>query len=140
MTELTDIQFPSVDEEPANIELADDAYGSAGRWLRANTRDSSKFDILHKENIGYGFRKNLYGAKPLGLVISSSALIVSLFLAIFPLASLSGTATNLSAFFALTCLILWLTVVTADWVKDAALSYANQLLSSLENRRQLNPY
>lgn len=131
LAKLPNIEFPTEHEEKDNPIAADDAYGSAGRWLRANTRDTSKYSILHKENIGYGFRRNLYGAKPMGIVISATALMVSIIAALF-VGSVSTVAATLSATFSLLCLILWLVIVRSRWVKDAAITYANQLLSSLD--------
>lgn len=131
LSTLTDINFPSEAMELNNPGDADNAYSSAGRWLRSNTRDINQFGILHKENIGYGFRRNLYGAKPLGVTISIASIIASL-LSPFLVCSISNTAASLPAFFAFLSLILWVFVVKNEWVKDAAMSYANQLLSSLD--------
>jgi hypothetical protein len=72
---------PTADEENADPEAADAYYARGATWLRENTRDTKKFDILFKENIGYGFRRNLLGLKLPGLILN--ALIVAVCLGIF---------------------------------------------------------
>lgn len=54
---------PTAAQEAANQADADTFYEACGTWLRANTRDAKKFPILFGENVGYGFRRNLFGLK-----------------------------------------------------------------------------
>ena len=103
-------------------------------WRRENTRDSSKFALLLKENTAYGFRRNLYGLKIAGLALlvgcfclvayDSRALLLSGELPGPPAISL------LVAY--LVSGLLWPSLVTASSVRDAADEYARQLLTSLE--------
>jgi hypothetical protein len=72
---------PTVDEERADPAGADTYYARGATWLRENTRDTKKFDVLFNENIGYGFRRNLLGLKLPGLLLN--ALILTACLAIF---------------------------------------------------------
>ena len=72
---------PTPDDEGANPAAADTYYARGVTWLRENTRDTKKFDILFKENIGYGFRRNLLGLKLPGLLLN--AFIVAVCLGIF---------------------------------------------------------
>lgn len=59
---------PTAEEEGANPSQANDFYLSANNWLREHTRDTRAFSILFKENITYGYRRNLLGLKPLALM------------------------------------------------------------------------
>ena len=72
--------FPDEDQEKHNPDAADGIYQSGIRWLLNHTRpdDSKKFDLLFKENIAYGFRRNALGLKPLGLIISIVSLLWAL--------------------------------------------------------------
>jgi hypothetical protein len=54
---------PTADQEATNQAGADAFYQSCGTWLRSNTRDARKFPLLFGENVGYGFRRNLFGLK-----------------------------------------------------------------------------
>lgn len=44
--------------ESEDPDAADRIYESAGAWLRAQTRDRTRFGLLLQENSGYGFRRN----------------------------------------------------------------------------------
>lgn len=54
---------PTEADERDNPALADAFYELAGTWLRTNTRDAKKFNILFNENCAYGFCRNLLGVK-----------------------------------------------------------------------------
>jgi hypothetical protein len=54
---------PTAEQEAADQAAADTLYEACGTWLRANTRDAKKFPLLFGENVGYGFRRNLFGLK-----------------------------------------------------------------------------
>jgi hypothetical protein len=54
---------PTAGQEEADRAAADTFYDACGTWLRANTRDAKKFPLLFAENVGYGFRRNLFGLK-----------------------------------------------------------------------------
>ena len=50
-------------------EEADKVYFSANEFLKSKTRDGTKFNLLLKENISYGFWRNLYGSKIIPLIL-----------------------------------------------------------------------
>lgn len=58
---------PTVEKERTDPAAADTYYARCGNWLRENTRDNKKFKLAFEENVAYGFRRNLYGLKWLGL-------------------------------------------------------------------------
>jgi hypothetical protein len=72
-----DVPFPDKDQEANNPVAADEVYQSGVRWLLNHTRpeDNKKFDLIFKENVAYGFRRNALGVKPFGLVISVGSLL-----------------------------------------------------------------
>lgn len=72
--------FPDEDQERHDPDAADEVYQSGIRWLLNHTRpdDSKRFDLLFKENVSYGFRRNALGLKPLGLIISIGSLVWAL--------------------------------------------------------------
>ena len=71
------LTFPDADLENNDPAKADEAYQSGARWLLDHTRPDAekKFDLLFKDNITYGFRRNALGAKPLGTVIAIGCLL-----------------------------------------------------------------
>ncbi len=128
------MNLPSPEEERASPKEADAKYESVVRYLLANTRDSSKFALLLKENTAYGFRRNLYGLKSAGL-----AMLVGCFCFVAYNSRdvlLTGELPEPPAIYLLIAYlvygVLWLALVTASSVRDAADEYARQLLTSLE--------
>lgn len=61
---------PTATQEPADPTGADGFYTRAGNWLRENTRNQKKFDILFNENVTYGYRRNLYALKWPAIVLN----------------------------------------------------------------------
>ena len=132
---VTGLTMPSSLDENSDLESADQAYRSATRWLIEQTRDRDRFDILFHENISYGFRRNLYGLKPLGLLFSIFAAVWSLVL-LYPdweQGEWFSKPLGLAAFtFSCAVIFLWLFIVTRTWVRDAGYAYAWQLLASCD--------
>lgn len=60
------LAFSSPQHEAANPSAADDVYRSATKKL-IEQRRGPQYKLLHGENASYGFRRNLYGLKPLVL-------------------------------------------------------------------------
>ncbi len=123
--------------ENAHPDKADAFYQRCGTWLREQTRDKDKFNILFEENKTYGFRRNLYGlrhaALALDFLISAAATIVLTTESLNWLESLGGTYILLSVI--VVCALhaaYFLIYVTKKSVKDASELYERQLLLSIE--------
>lgn len=71
-----DISMPTAEEETSNPSQADDIYLGVGRRLRELTRDNKS--LLFKENINYGFHRNMTGMKYVGIVTSLIGIFFSL--------------------------------------------------------------
>jgi len=69
--------FPDTDSETNDRAKADEAYQSGARWLLDHTRlsDGKKFDLLFRDNVTYGFRRNALGARPLAIIIAVGCLL-----------------------------------------------------------------
>jgi hypothetical protein len=125
-------RVPSADEEAAEPEAADDCYQSCIDWLLEQTRADA---LLKQENIGYGFRRNLYGAKGPALVVLGGALS-------FDLAAIflheGNTDTQIAAGWIVAATLIatagiWLFVITPAFVTDAGFAYARRLVARVEN-------
>ena len=69
--------MPSKAEEEQDPSAADRIYKMCSDWLRNKALElkaRSPFDVVHSENITYGFRRNLLGIKPYGLAILALAI------------------------------------------------------------------
>jgi hypothetical protein len=137
--------FPVEDQERHDPEAADEVYQSGIRWLLNHTRpdDSKKFDLLLKENISYGFRRNALGIKPFGLIIS----IVSLLWVLIATGVLFGSTRkfiDVGALFRMpasevSCLtlsaamvLIWVLFFTRASLRTAAFTYAEMLLRACD--------
>jgi hypothetical protein len=73
------IPAPNAAEELADPEGADHAYMAAARRLRELTRGEAK--LLLKENIAYGFHRNMTAMKPVGITSCLLGTVYGLFIA-----------------------------------------------------------
>jgi hypothetical protein len=128
---------PTVKEEKANP--------AGGRRLlrtllqlgvRENTRDRKKFNLVFEENVTYGFRRNLYGLKWLGLALNVFVVVIC---AIWiwkswPVGHDDGVAARLPyvIIVAFAHALFFIFAVTKAGVIEAANQYARQLLLACE--------
>jgi len=131
LSERTDIQAPSVDEENADSSAADAVYKSWSDYLRSQTRDTKQYPMVFKENVNYGFRRNLLGLKTYCLLIG----LISIAMIAVP-AYLSKVLSNDQIAFLIVLIIYFVlvsTVVKRSWVKFTAYAYAHHLLESVDS-------
>jgi hypothetical protein len=132
---LPDLKIPTVEEERADHQHADKIYDACCAFLRAKTRDKKAFFLVFEENINYGFRRNLWGMRPLGIVASVAGLMV---IGLAALIYSRGEATIpkvLWLYGAINLLLLsaWIFIFNKNWVKTAADAYATRLLESTDS-------
>ena len=123
------LAMPTEAEETADPAAADVVYRTCSDWLR-NTALQKKakapFDVVHTENIAYGFRRNLLGIKPVGLLLCGGALMATgaaFFFGKQPFFELSGIVV-LGAYL--------LFGVTKQALKRAADEYSKRLLNAVQ--------
>lgn len=120
---------PTLQQETVDPDAADRMYDSAVDWLRAKTRDTKLHDLLFAENISYGFRRNLWGMKPMGITtcLFGALVIAGLFFGIPsfdmapPVAAAMLMIITIQIFF-------WVVVIRPRWVAIPAEAYAKTLL------------
>ncbi len=127
--------FPTATEEAAEPARADDLYVAAVRMQITKTRDTKKYNLLFKENMHYGFCRNLFAMRPMGLVVSILGVVVSC------AAGWWFIHTNAPEIRPWVCaaadlvfLYLWIFTINAAWVKPPAFAYAERLFESTENQ------
>jgi len=130
---ITDIQIPTLEEEQMDPQRADEIYEACTKFLINKTRKIDEFPLVFQENCNYGYHRNLWGLKPIGLTLSSLGLFITLSYIIFvskestsPLTITGGIANLLS-------LLAWIFIVTPNWVRTVAEAYAERLLDTCEN-------
>jgi hypothetical protein len=115
---------------------ADEVYQTWTKFLIAQTRDVAKFSLLFKENVSYGFRRNTWALRPLGIVLCILCLIINYVYWMSVCHTLDPTEFP-DLFYYSTAIIMlfivfWVFIVTKDWVKLPAFSYAERLLECTE--------
>lgn len=130
---IPDIKIPTHEEEMENLQAADEIYDSCTKFLISKTRDTSKYSLLFKENINYGFRRNLWGMKTWAIEIIAICILVHSFMMTQNFTSIETVNTKdwmLLGIFILFALF-WLLMVNREWVKTTALAYAERLYETL---------
>jgi hypothetical protein len=134
--------LPTSDEERSNPSAADDAYRSAVDWLKERCRGKG-FPLVIKENIEYGFRRNMRGIRPFAFGVIALAIIGTFaafahqitragdwsISAIFNHAPIELVGATALLLVALAC---WMFFVTDLWVREAGDQYARALLSNCD--------
>ena len=133
------LNLASPDEERTCSAHADDGYESATAWLLAQTRDRGRFGLIFRENVNYGFRRNIWGLKPLAFVIDGASMVI---LAVIAEGAWTGQVTTtlesvdtfvwVSVVVLATHFIAFTFLIRRDWVRTAADAYAQQLLAACD--------
>lgn len=128
---VPDLALPSEEEEQARPEAADEIYETVVAELRERARGD---DLVFHENCSYGFRRNLWGLRPLGIAISLGALLASGARVYIDTRGNEpfGSTSVVAAAITTALLIGWLFWFTRSWVRIAADAYANALFGFLD--------
>jgi hypothetical protein len=125
---------PTADYERLDAQAADLVYARAIRWLRDSTR-TAPFKLLLNENATYGFYRNMYGMKKVGLTVSALTVLV---IGTFSLYRYSQDSYyDFSTFFlilgvAVIHAVYLLVAITEDAVKRASMAYARELFGAAD--------
>lgn len=144
------IAMPTAEEEAADPEKADDIYIGATKRLRELTRTNKK--LLLKENIAYGFHRNMVAMKVVGILSCLSGLVYGCLIAgvlrvkppevdLIHLAD-PGLAAGLTLLISSALLMAWLFYFDSAAVKRMGIAYAERLfecLPSLPTPRSRKP-
>lgn len=130
-------QVPSAAEEIADPVGAMAFYNACFRWLRENTRDKERFQVLFGENISYGFRRNMWGLKWFGIVVNLATVAAAYAIYRYEPQFMSVSDGKLVAQGSIASIhALYLLVgVSKRTVLDASKTYARQLALSVETLR-----
>lgn len=133
------ITMPTATEELADYDKADDIYIGATRRLRELTRANKQ--LLLKENIAYGFHRNMLAMKPAGIVSCFLGIIYGLLIAkvlhVTPPYWVPsnftdpGLAAGLTLLISFILLAAWLLYFDQNAVKRMGFVYAERLFECL---------
>lgn len=124
---------PTIEQEEADPSSADEIYTAWSNYLRRNTR-GEKFPLVRKELMNYGYRRNVYGMRPIGILVSLISLVTCAIRLYFVYHSTSqyDEALILAGVFSLVFSVLWIFQFTANWVRIPAVEYAKRLAESVD--------
>lgn len=133
------IKTPTSEQEAADPAKADDVYVGATRRLRELTRGDKK--LLLKENIAYGFHRNMLAMKPVGVLSSVIGIVYGLLIAkvislnppsaAFAKLADPGLPGGLTLLISVALLAAWLFYFDERAVRRVGFVYAERLLESL---------
>jgi hypothetical protein len=124
------IEMPTPELEIVNPEKADNIYDLLTRRLIELTRDQTLFRILFNENCSYGFRRNVFGLKVVGVIVAVIGVLLGL-VAIY--VSSFAPITAVVTIVDLILLTFWVAIVNSNWVRIPAEAYAERLFASIES-------
>ncbi len=136
--------MPTAADELVNPSQADSHYDSAITWLKEQARGND-FPLVEKENAQYGFRRNLLGARPIGILISLGCVAYCSASLVWNSSHLHGSLPSIvpaavklasSELWLSTAMVgsvgaalWWIFFVNQSWVHEAGLQYARSLLA-----------
>lgn len=131
---VPDTRIPTAEGEVADPVQADQAYDACIQFLRDSTRSRERFPLVFQANCEYGFRRNFWGMKPLGVTLAiASAIAIGARLYLDFRLELGPEPTRVvSAGVAVVLGVGWLFWFTPSWVRLTADAYAERLLGALE--------
>jgi hypothetical protein len=131
---LPDLIIPTAADEARNPTEASKIYDSCVLYLRENTHDSKKFPLVLAENINYGFRRNLWASKTIGLFLAGVG-TTSCVLFIVMRSAGSRTGLPFAVGGAIICaglVFIWARTIGPAWVRLPAEAYAERLVGTLD--------
>ena len=134
LSKLVGKAFPTAEQEAADPVAADICYVAGVTHLINHTRDVKKFPLLFKENISYGFCRNLYGLRRVGITLSIVGLVLSAIAIAFAIRG--GTSVGISGACAALCvlfLFIWVFRVHPSLIRTPAFGYADRLMECIEH-------
>lgn len=129
---LPTVQLPTKAKENKDPKAADDVYEECVRYLRVATRDEKKFPLILKENIQYGFARNVWALRSIGVTAAGASTIFTAWLtwsawvrddSLWVVDGI-GVALEVMLF------AWWAFKVTPDWVFVPARAYADRLFEA----------
>lgn len=139
MSVVPGLRLASEEEERRCPEWAEDGYESATAWLLAQTKDRERFELLFRENMNYGFRRNIWALRPWAFTIAGStiALIAALNFNLWTGELITtvqsvGIEIWVSVVLTVVHVLFFLLKVRKEWVQITAEAYAQQLLAACD--------
>jgi len=135
---IEELEFPSNEEEenrdPDEAKLK---YEMAINWLRRKTRDEEKFSLVLKENINFGFHRNLLGLKAISIMSYILAMAINFAYAYAFFTPKFSDIPNInivvgSILILAAAIVIWTFYINMKMVRSSAIAYSERLLEACE--------
>jgi hypothetical protein len=140
LARVTGVPAPSKRKEAGSPVTADKVYDEYVRYLRDSTRDREKYPRIFEELVNFGFRRNLWGLKPIGIVIATVASVAAIGAVCWHHGRDHQPLAGAAAVVNVIMLAAWLLWINPAWVRIAAQAYAERLIEvALRDGRPSKP-
>ena len=131
---LPDCVVPTPEIEEQNPQAADQVYEACTRYLITQTRNKEQFPLVYKENIYYGFLRNLWGMKLLGITLALAGLAACGIQVWRVWEKPERISVELAAgsFICLVLCVVWQFWISPNSIRIAANAYAERLLETCD--------
>ena len=131
LSQLCPVQISGDQDKDHNIQ-----FQAWTKFLISHTRDTKAYPLLFKENINYGFRRNLWALKELSigfiLICLLGNYLYQSYKNGFQLFTFFPVSFYLSQIILVIFLLVWIFIISSNWVKIPAFAYAERLLETSE--------
>ena len=127
---------PTAADEERDPSAADDTYLAWSDFLRVNARDNpKKYPLVFHENVGYGYCRNVWGMRPLGIVSTGLLAALTGGYCLHKWRASGAVPEPLlgAAAFCVVLFLLWAFRFTSAWVRVPADAYAERLAETVES-------
>ena len=136
------LNLPKVEGEVKDRTDADLKYQSAINFLREFTRDKTRYPAVYRDNVAYGFARNLLAIRVIGVLVALLCVVINLYF-VWPVLALikaEADAMILSDYLlgigaglvSVVFVFAFLFVINNNFVKERGFRYAKTLLESCE--------
>jgi hypothetical protein len=119
-------RLPTADQERADPQGCDEVYDTAITAVRASQRGPG--NLVFEENCNYGFRRNMLGLRPFGVLVAALAMVGMPTLWTFVIGTVHPATLLTAGVMDVVLLWFWIAIVKPAWVEQAAWAYAERLL------------
>ncbi len=131
---LLKTHVPTRADEERDAQSTDEIYAAWSNYLRVNTRDTKLYSLLFQELVQYGYRRNLWGLRSIGITICTLSICSAAGWSLLGWYRTIGWHPESAAAGAFGCilLVLWIGWFTPDWVRVPAEEYAARLAEATD--------
>jgi hypothetical protein len=134
LSTLVKAKAPTAEEEQLDPVAADAVYTAWSTYLRIHTHDTKKYYLLFQENVNYGYRRNVWGMRTIGIVSSVLCVAISAerFTMLYRATGHAQEDLALACILAFVFFVLWTIRFTPNWVRLPADAYAERLAETVD--------